>query len=92
MAIAEAPLIETPKPLSDADVQFFVENGYYAAPNLMTEEEVEELRADTAYLARGRYPCDAMQPLPTKRPTRRRWRTSYASISRTLSAPSCWSM
>ena len=30
----------------------------------MTEEEVEELRADTAYLARGGYPCDAMQPLP----------------------------
>lgn len=64
MAIAESPLIETPKPLSDADVQFFVENGYYAAPNLMTDEEVEELRADTAYLARGGYPCDAMPPLP----------------------------
>ena len=66
MAIAEAPMIETPKPLSEEEVRFFVENGYFVAPGLMSAAEVEELRRDALHIARGGYPCDTMQPLPAE--------------------------
>lgn len=55
--------IEVPKLLSEKDVQFFVENGYFVAPDLVTSEEVEELRQDTVAVARGKYPCESLQPV-----------------------------
>ena len=56
--------IDVPKPLSEAQVRFFVENGYLAVPGLVTMEEVEALRRDTVDLARGKYSCASLQPLP----------------------------
>jgi hypothetical protein len=56
--------IEVPKPLSEAQVSFFVENGFLAAEGLVTQDEIEELKRDTAFIARGGYPCETLQPLP----------------------------
>jgi ectoine hydroxylase-related dioxygenase (phytanoyl-CoA dioxygenase family) len=55
--------VAVPKVLSDEKVAFFVENGYLIVEGLVTPEEVEELRTDTAHLARGGYPCETLQPL-----------------------------
>jgi hypothetical protein len=62
--IVETGRIELPKVVTDDQVRFFVENGYLIVPDLMTMEEVEEMRRDTVHLARGGYPCESLQPLP----------------------------
>ena len=61
------PVIEVPKPLSPGEVCSFVEQGFIAVPNLVTPEEVDEMRADTIRLARGEYPCKAIPPVPPGR-------------------------
>lgn len=50
--------------IDDAQVRFFVEQGYLTVQGLITPDEVEELRQDTVHLARGGYPCENLQPLP----------------------------
>lgn len=53
------------KPLiSPDDVQFFVEQGYLIVPDLITPDELDELKNDLVALARGQYPCETLQPLP----------------------------
>ena len=64
MAIATSPVIEVPKIVSDEEVRFFVREGYLIVPDLLTEEEIEELRRDTVHIARGGYPCESLKPLP----------------------------
>jgi hypothetical protein len=39
----DAPRIETPKPLSRQQVRFYIDNGYLAAPGMVSAEELEEL-------------------------------------------------
>lgn len=56
--------IEVPKILSEAQVKFYIENGYLAIPNLVISEEIEELKRDAAKIARGGYPCESIKPLP----------------------------
>jgi phytanoyl-CoA hydroxylase len=56
--------IEVPKPLTEEQVRFYVENGFLAAEGLITPDEVEEIKRDTAFMARGGYPCETLQPLP----------------------------
>jgi phytanoyl-CoA hydroxylase len=56
--------IDVPKILSDEQVKFFVDQGYLIVPNLMTQDELEELKRDTSDLARGKYPCETLKPLP----------------------------
>jgi phytanoyl-CoA hydroxylase len=63
--IQENP-IAVPRILSDEQVAFFVENGFLVLESLVTPDEVEELRQDTAHLARGGYPCENLQPLPAE--------------------------
>src|ERR1051326_4956798 len=58
------PRIDCPTPLTEAQVQSFVENGFLVAPDLVSREEVEELRADTVKIARGGYPCASITPAP----------------------------
>lgn len=60
----EGKQIAVPKPLSDAQARFFVENGFLAAEGLVTPEEIEELKRDTAFTARGGYPSKSLNPLP----------------------------
>ena len=56
--------IELPKVVSDADVSFFVENGYLIVSDLIQPDEIEELKRDTVNIARGKYPCNNLKPLP----------------------------
>jgi phytanoyl-CoA hydroxylase len=57
-------MITRKKILSPEQVQFFVEQGYLIIPDLVTLEEVEELRQDTIAIARGTYPCETIKPVP----------------------------
>jgi phytanoyl-CoA hydroxylase len=66
MTMTSTPRIEVPEVVSDEQARFFVENGYLVMPDLVTPEEVEEMRRDTVYLARGGYPCESLQPLPAE--------------------------
>ena len=54
--------INVPKRLSDNQVQFFIDHGYIAVPDLIESGEIEELREDTVRIARGGYPCEAVEP------------------------------
>lgn len=60
---ASAP-IEVPKIVSDEQTQFFIDNGYLVVPDLLSLDEIEELRQDAITIARGGHPCDNLQPLP----------------------------
>lgn len=61
-AVNEA-VVDVPKLLSPEQVQFFVDQGYLVIPDLVTPEEIEELKADTVKLARGEYPCNSLKPV-----------------------------
>ena len=65
MNTLESSRIEVPKVVSEEQVRFFVENGYLAVPDMMTPEELEELKQDTVKLGRGGYPCETLKPLPS---------------------------
>lgn len=56
--------IEVPKPLDEAQVRQFVEEGFLVIEGLVSEAEVEELRADIVAIARGAYPCEGIEPAP----------------------------
>lgn len=56
-----------PKIVSDAQVRSFVEEGFLVVPNLISPDELEEIKADTVRLARGGYPCEGIPPLPESR-------------------------
>lgn len=56
--------IEVPDIISDQECQFFIENGYLAVPDLLSDSEIEEIKQDTITLARGGYDCDGIEPLP----------------------------
>ena len=61
--ISNTGKINVPLELSEDEVQFFIEKGYVAVPNLLETKEIEELREDTVRIARGEYPCEAVQLL-----------------------------
>ena len=56
--------IDVPRVATDAQVQFFIENGYLIVENLITPTELEELKTDTNFIARGGYPNTHLKPLP----------------------------
>ncbi len=58
--------IERPKVVSDQQVRDFVDQGFLVVPDLIKPHELEELKRDTADLARGKYPCKTLQPLPAQ--------------------------
>ena len=64
--ISNTGKINVPLELSEDEVQFFIENGYVSVPNLLETKEIEELREDTVRIARGEYPCEAVQRLSKK--------------------------
>ncbi len=64
-AMLEEPIrIERTRLLSEKQVQSYVENGFHVEPGLVTPEELTSLKQDTVDLARGKYPCDSLKPLP----------------------------
>jgi phytanoyl-CoA hydroxylase len=54
--------------ITDEHVRFYIENGYLVVPDLVSPEEIEELREDTVRIARGEYPCEGFEPLPVDTP------------------------
>jgi len=58
--------IDVPKILTDSQIAFFVENGYLIMPDLVSPEEINELKADTVAVARGQYECKAITPAPSE--------------------------
>jgi len=64
MTSTRSQRIEVPEILDESQIQFFVENGYLILPDLMTGDEIEELRADATKIARGEYPCESIEAMP----------------------------
>lgn len=60
--------IDVPRVCDDQQVRFFVDQGYLVVPDLIGPHEIAELLDDTVRLARGGYPCSALQPLPETMP------------------------
>lgn len=54
---------DLPKPLSNAQADAFVRDGYAILHDALSLEEVDELLADAVAIARGTYPCDQIQPI-----------------------------
>jgi phytanoyl-CoA hydroxylase len=53
-------------PASHDQISSFVDEGYLVMPGLVTPEEIVEIRQDAADIARGGYPCDAIEALPAE--------------------------
>lgn len=58
--------IAVPKPLTDAQVKSFVDDGFLVVEGMMTSAEIAELKREAADLARGKYPCETLKPLPAE--------------------------
>ena len=63
MSFESSAPIDVPKIISDEQIQSFIQDGYLVVPNLLSLDEVEELRQDTITLAKGGYPCESLKPL-----------------------------
>ena len=58
--------IEVPTVLDQEQVDFFVDNGYLAVPSLLKADELEELKQDIVKVARGGYPNETIEPVPSE--------------------------
>lgn len=61
------PRIDVPQLLDQQQVQQFVDDGFLILPDLISPEEIEELKRDTVAIARGQYPCENIAPAPPDR-------------------------
>ena len=55
--------IKVPAVVDQGQVDFYVDNGYLAVPNLLDKDELSELKQDIIKLARGGYPNQTIQPV-----------------------------
>ena len=58
--------IEVPRIVDQDQVDFYVENGYLAVPDLLGADELAELKQDIIKVARGGYPNRTIQPVPAE--------------------------
>ena len=56
------PRSRSPRIVDDEQIQFYVDNGYLVVPDLMTGDELQELKDDLVDVARGKYPCRGLVP------------------------------
>ncbi|MDE0141493.1 MAG: phytanoyl-CoA dioxygenase family protein [Caldilineaceae bacterium] len=56
--------IEVPVVVDQGQVEFYVDNGYLAVPNLLDAAELEALKQDIVKVARGGYPNLTIEPVP----------------------------
>ncbi|MEO6906911.1 MAG: phytanoyl-CoA dioxygenase family protein, partial [Abditibacteriaceae bacterium] len=56
------PRIDVPRILDQKQIDQFVNDGFLIVPDLVSPEEIEELKRDTIAIARGLYPCDGITP------------------------------
>jgi len=54
---------QVPKILTDEQVRGYVDDGFVVVENLITSDELEELKQEAIAIARGKYPCEAIQPV-----------------------------
>ncbi|MBA3708979.1 MAG: phytanoyl-CoA dioxygenase family protein [Planctomycetes bacterium] len=59
-----APLPLPIAAITNEQVRSYVDDGFLVVPDLVSQADVARLRADTAALARGKYPCKSLQPMP----------------------------
>jgi phytanoyl-CoA hydroxylase len=64
ITLESGPAVAVPRVVAEPQVRSFVENGYLVVPDLMSADEVEELRRDAAKIARGGYPTPSIPPQP----------------------------
>ena len=50
--------VEVPKPLSEEEIQSYIDQGFLVGTDLVSEDEVEEICEDMIRIARGGYPSD----------------------------------
>ncbi len=55
--------IDVPKVIAQEQVDFFIEQGYLAVPDLISADELDELKEDIVKVARGGYPCENIEPV-----------------------------
>jgi len=58
------PRIEVPQVLNQSQIEQFVNDGFLVVPDLITPQEIEELKVDTVAIARGKYPNESIAPAP----------------------------
>jgi len=56
--------IEVRKIASDEHVQSYLKDGYLVVPDLISMKEIDELRQDALFIARGGYPCESLNSAP----------------------------
>ena len=56
--------LEVPTIVRQEQIDFYVENGYLAVPDLVSPHELDELKEDIIKVARGGYPNESIQPVP----------------------------
>ena len=56
--------IEVPTVVEQEQVEFYVDNGYLAVPDLLDAAELDELKRDIVKVARGGYPNLTIEPVP----------------------------
>ena len=71
MATVQTPLeeqtaapIAVPRIVSDAQVQSYLSNGFLVVEDLVSGDEIEELKRDVMRVARGDYSAEGLDPLP----------------------------
>ena len=63
-AICEDNRIDVPRVLSEKQLQDWLEDGYLVVPDLLSTDELDELKQETVAISRGKYPSENLQPLP----------------------------
>ena len=56
--------IDVPTVVNQEQVEFYVDNGYLAVPDLLDAAELDELKRDIVIVARGGYPNLTIEPVP----------------------------
>ena len=51
-------------PLTEAQIRFFIDEGYLVVPDLVSQAELDELSGDLVAMARGKYPCAQLPVAP----------------------------
>ena len=67
-AICEDNRIDVPRVLSEKQLQDWLEDGYLVVRDLLSTDELDELKQETVAISRGKYPSENLQPLPPGRP------------------------
>ena len=52
MLLEKGPTVEVPKIVSDAQIQFYIDNGYLTVPDVIEEHEIEVMRQDVRLKSR----------------------------------------